>query len=1057
MELPEDLRAVSLKYSGRCRSCAANLEVGERAYWSRSTKMVLCVDCTGDGSTSVRVAPGRAAKESGRAGVRADAKFVEAPVSSSNSSQSFWQQLCAYARRSIEAEAAKSLVPHAKVDALWFFHQGEEELVAGQSDSTPATGKLANVLNSRTGLRDRRSIIYGWPTVVVIDRDRIPKVAPLFLTQVEPERGPDSEWRLHATVEPEFNLAITAGGIFDPSIAEEIGDLLGHGLPFGNADALADVARQTADLLGLDIRSPLDPGALDMHVGPQQGVYNAAVSVLTELSAHSAALLEELRQLQTRNDWASTGAAHLVPGGFAPAKDRRLPSGSLAAPLACNLSQEETLNRLRSEPLTIVTGPPGTGKTQLVVNAVTNAWLDGDKVLVTSTNNAAVDVAVDRATTDISCGLLMRTGNRTVREQVPGRITAASAQAKAHAGNQAEARAQLQRTAVDRARLTEKLARLDELEANLLLVAQKLEEAREASNEAAQALWASGRKPGLPIDPLHIERRASGLLRAWFFRGFRARRLRKRLGCIETATLEQLVKWARRDQHQAELTRQLESIRAECRNLKNAVGDPAESMRSVDRNWAQASLCAIRAETSTRIRSGADRLAAFGRASSGGGPFKRAVGLSLDNLRGWACTALSASPNFPLEPCLFDLVIVDEASQCSLAAVLPLAYRAKRLAVVGDPCQLHPIVSLGDRLLQEIAAETEFDNDDLRRRGIHHKDGSAYFAFEFAAGPDAPTLLDEHYRCHPHIARWFNRTFYNDRLSVLTEVADTAGRHRTVSWQDVEGEAQRPSTGRSWLNRAEAKQAVIQLGDLVASNFTVGVVTPFAAQAQLIERLAEERFGRSALDEADFVCGTAHRLQGDERDAIVISAVLSPEMPKTGARWVERERTLLNVAVSRARMGLIVLGHPAVGALGSPTLSSLRAYLRDEVAGNVGSTQLVADFRTDSRSEELLLSAMQLRNLVPYAKLNVEGYELDFALMERGIKLDVEVDGDQHLDSRGRQRRQDLTRDRVLSNLGWTVLRIPAWRCHEEIDEVIAEIERMRDRLLDEPVSCRSS
>ena len=48
-----------------------------------------------------------------------------------------------------------------------------------------------------------------------------------------------------------------------------------------------------------------------------------------------------------------------------------------------------------------MTGPPGTGKTQLVVNAVTNAWLEGEKVLVTSTNNAVVDVAVARAETDV--------------------------------------------------------------------------------------------------------------------------------------------------------------------------------------------------------------------------------------------------------------------------------------------------------------------------------------------------------------------------------------------------------------------------------------------------------------------------------------------------------------------------------------------------------------------------------------------------------------------------------------------------------------------------------
>ena len=108
---------------------------------------------------------------------------------------------------------------------------------------------------------------------------------------------------------------------------------------------------------------------------------------------------------------------------------------------------------------------------------------------------------------------------------------------------------------------------------------------------------------------------------------------------------------------------------------------------------------------------------------------------------------------------------------------------------------------------------------------------------------------------------------------------------------------------------------------------------------------------------------------------------------------------------------------------------------------------LVAEFRIDSRSEELLFEAMQHRDLRPYAKLNVEGYELDFALMEQGIKLNIEVDGDQHLDARGRQRRQDVTRDGVLSDLGWTVLRIPAWRCHADIDPVIAEIAEARDQL----------
>ena len=1049
MEFPTDLRFISLKFRGHCRSCEKSLDAGQRAHWSPSTKVVLCADCCGGGENS----SGKAASDRAAVGRRSAASekpgVAEALEPDTNGSQALWRQMCGYAQRCIEAEAAKSLVPCAKVDSLWFIHPGEEELVVGQSDSTPAPGKFAAALDSRIQHRDRRSIIYGWPAVVLIDRDHTPKVAPLFSVHVEPEQGSGNEWRLHATVEPEFNLTITASGIFDPSITEEIGEFLGYGLPFGDADAFAVLAERTAALLGLDVLSSLDPGMLDSHVGRGQGVYNAAISVVTEASGYSITLLEELRELQTRRDWATTAAAHLLPEGFAPKKGRRPPSGPLATPLVCNQSQEETLERLRREPLTIVTGPPGTGKTQLVVNAVANAWLDGDKVLVTSTNNAAVDVAAARAEKDVCSGLLMRTGNRTVREEVPGRITAASGQAATQAGNQAEARTRLKQAATERTKLMEKLDLLDAKDRELFLVAVDLEKTGSALKEAAKMLWASESPPELPVDSRRIERRAGRLLQAWFFRRFRTRRLRKRLACIETAPLEQLVAWARLDQYKSTLIRKLEKERTEYRQLKVAVGDPAISVRNMERKCAEAGLRAVRADTATRIRSGADRLGAFGKVSAGGEPFKRAVGNSLESLRGWACTALSANPNFPLESGLFDLVIVDEASQCSLAAVLPLAYRAKRLAVVGDPYQLSTIVPLGDGLLQKIAAQTGLDNDDLRQRGIHHKNGSAYFAFEFAAKPHAPILLNEHYRCHPHIARWFNRTFYSGKLAVLTDVAETTRRDRTILWQDVEGTAERPGTGSSWLNRLEAEQVVERLGNLLESGSTIGVVTPFAAQAEVIEQLAERRFTRSVLDEADFVCGTAHRLQGDERDAIIFSAVLSPGLSKNGARWIEKERNLLNVAVSRARRALIVLGHPSMCDLGSPTLASLRTYLRDEVARNEDAAEPSADFRTDSRSEELLLGAMQLRDLRPYAKLNVEGYELDFALMEQGIRLCIEVDGDQHLDTRGRQRRQDLTRDRILHNLGWTTLRIPAWRCHEEIDSVIDEIEKTRDRLLD--------
>ena len=1049
MELPEDIRFISLKYGANCQSCKVNLKIGERAYWSPSTKKVWCVSCTGDERLPVQGASGRGAEKAQSAASNTNPNPARVRKLPADSSQSLWQRLCEYARRCIEAEAAKPLVPYNKEDSLWFLYSGKEKLVVGEDDSTPAPKKLADQLGSRTGPQDGQSIIYGWPTVVVIERNHMPKVAPLFAVYVDPEQGSNGEWILHAKAEPEFNLAITASGIFDPSINEEVVDLLDHGLPFGDANSFTALVEQTAKVLGLEILSQrLDPKILDPSVGRKQGVYNAAVSVLAESSGYHTAICEELRQLETRKDWSATAAAYLLPDDSAPEEDRQPPAGPLAAPLVCNQSQEETLECFRRDLLTIVTGPPGTGKTQLVVNAVTNAWLDGDKVLVTSTNNAAVDVAAKRAEDDICGGLLIRTGNRSTRENVAGLITAASDQATKYADGQATTRAQLKRSATERTQLMEKLARLDELDRNLLSVAEKLEENRLALKEVTQTLWPGTSPPELTISPSKIEQRARRLLRVWFFRRFRTQRLRKQLGCIETTSLEQIITWARTEQSRSKLASQLEIGRTERGQLEAAVGDPTDSVQQVNQKWAEASLSTIRAETAARIRSGASQLAAFSTISARGEQFKRAIGSSLSSLRGWACTALSAGSNFPLESGLFDLVIVDEASQCSLASVLPLAYRAKRLAVVGDPYQLPPIVSLSDQLLQDIAAQTGFDNDELREQGVHHKNGSAYFAFEFAARPQTPTLLNEHYRCHPYIARWFNRTFYKNELTVLTEVAETAQRDRAIFWQDIEGTVERPPAGRSWLNRTEAEQSVEQLGELLGSFPTVGILTPFVAQAQLIEQLAKKRFGRPLLDDIDFVCGTAHSLQGNERDAILFSCVLSPGMSENGVRWIEKERNLLNVAVSRARRALVVLGHPAMSDLGNPTLASLRAYLRDEVPRNEGSDQPFAEFRMDSRSEKLLFDAMQLRDLVPSAKLNMEGYELDFALLEQGIRLNIEVDGDQHLDARGRQRRQDITRDRVISKLGWKVLRIPAWRCHEEIDSVIDEIEKTRDRLL---------
>lgn len=384
MKLPDDLREIKLKYSGSCSSCGRQLDVKQRAHWSKSNKKIWCGKCAkARNQTSTHTASGRAARRGRKSAVgnASQGAVSKAPVSARPrvgpsvrgtsprndesaqqdwiESQTRWQQLCAYTLSCIDAEAANSLVPYARKGVLWFLHGGEEQLVVGRSDRISAPRQMFEVLEARNSVRQGRSIVYGWPLVVIRNLDSEYRVAPLFCVVIEADRQADNLWQLHATTEPEVNLAITASGIFDRSVTEDIADLVSGGLPFGSVDDLTQIAGEICELLGLSVMTPLDPQELRFRADRRQGVYNAALSMVTEVSGYTSTLREELANLQNRDDWRGTAAARLVPEGTGAIPTGSTTPGPLAAPLPCNRSQEQTLVQLREQPLTVVTGPPG--------------------------------------------------------------------------------------------------------------------------------------------------------------------------------------------------------------------------------------------------------------------------------------------------------------------------------------------------------------------------------------------------------------------------------------------------------------------------------------------------------------------------------------------------------------------------------------------------------------------------------------------------------------------------------------------------------------------------
>jgi hypothetical protein len=338
--------------------------------------------------------------------------------------------------------------------------------------------------------------------------------------------------------------------------------------------------------------------------------------------------------------------------------------------------------------------------------------------------------------------------------------------------------------------------------------------------------------------------------------------------------------------------------------------------------------------------------------------------------------------------------------------------------------QLPPVVTATAEELHRLASAARTSHEALKERCLTYGEDSAFSAFAKCVTPDV-ILLDEHYRCHPTIIGYCNRFFYEDRLAVLT-TPDTRG-PRGIEWIDVDSPTERDARGGT-LNHGQAEAIVAWLASNASRGDTdVGVVTPFRAQANLLrDRVAAAGYEGVAV-------GTAHTFQGSERAVILFSTVLSKGAAPGTVCWLEQERNLVNVAVSRARNRLVVFGHRAsLETLGAPTLVSLASFAQESRRPPVA-----APGDAVARLSLALMSAG-----IPFRLGQTdEGRALSLAVDAGGLgRIDVELDEFPRGDADGRRQRQNSIRDEVVGRLGWRVLRVPAWRALLEPEVLATEI-----------------
>lgn len=999
-----DYRLFPAKYDNECARCGRDLPIGAQVLGKPLGRGNWDVVCTACGT-----APGRSEEPPAREHSRTRVATPRPDPAPSTP----WSRLVEYLLTCVLRESLVGPVPLAD-RARWSVLPLPAETVLCGNDRVLAL--LPELRKLFEDLKDLEGVFYGWPTVVVLDERRRPFVAPLFIRRLDkPE--PDAGSVAVSDELPQVNMGLLGMKWFPPeALRAATATVAGKALGFGRAADVVKVATGLLAALGLP-PTTLEPGRLpnvsmlDDPWRPQEvGVFNMVMAFKGTLDMATRNLVADLQWMTGAKDWQRSAARFLFEDAPVP-----VPALAESSVLTLNDAQETALAVAATAPLTVITGPPGTGKSQTVTAIMADAWLRGETVLLASTNNTPVDDVVDNKARTVDDALVLRTGNAEKRQQLGARlrelVNAADSRPVDPAGaslpSTTHARHQASRMLRERAEVAQAL-----LEAARLRVRTRTE------------LWGTDQPPVLPV-PLDAIRakaaRAEHTRWRWLKRR-RTRRLFELAGIVNPdASAGQVVLWvdAERGVEQAE------------RRLALFVGtepwDPLEAFDHLSKAWQSASVAAIGNRIRDGVTAGTAAMLELAEALTEDLPRREALARVMAHLKGWATSALSTRPNFGCGAGTIDLVVIDEASQCGLAQVLPLAYRARRLVIVGDPHQLSPVVTAHAEELRALANAAGVSHEELVAANHTYGEDSAFSAFAARFHP-APLLLDEHYRCHPEIIRFCNNQFYDNRLTVLTAVNRSDGRARGLDWQETEGRTERGPTG-SAINKVEA-QAVVDW--LLASGLSpdqVGVVTPFQAQAALIRELLRRQPG-SPL--GGVRVGTAHTFQGGERDTILFSTVIAPGALPGTIGWLEGERNLINVAVSRAKRHLVVFGNRAeLKRARAATLLGLAAA----AAGPAHQNQVVGE------------ATVLLHGILVVAGLPVrlggmdEGYPLAITMTAPGgERIDIEVDEYPHGDPGGRLQRQRAIRDDNMCRLGWRVLRVPGWQIYLDPAAVVRTV-----------------
>lgn len=401
-----------------------------------------------------------------------------------------------------------------------------------------------------------------------------------------------------------------------------------------------------------------------------------------------------------------------------------------------------------------------------------------------------------------------------------------------------------------------------------------------------------------------------------------------------------------------------------------------------------------------------------------------------------AITSLSARRRLPFKQACYDLLIIDEASQCDIASMIPLLLRAKRVAVIGDKQQLNHICILNKQT----------DLSLILRYNIEprwsYRGSSIYDLAESMTKAENIIQLRDHHRSFLDIIQFSNQEFYNNTLRIATDYSRLQSPNNGkpilgMQWMNVKGKTIRPDTGGAY-NLQEAEGVIRILRRLALElefEGSIGVTTPFHMQAEMISKsLERDTELRNYLELHNMILiDTVHKFQGDERDVIIFSPVVSDGTKSQSLMFLKSTGNLFNVAITRARALLVAVGDKQYcKQCGVSYLEHFAEYSSGEDAPV-----------ESSEWEHILQKALSDAGIPVTAQYHVDKYYLDLALFYKKKKLDIEVDGAMyHQTWTGELCYNDQLRNQALIREGWDVVRFWVQQVRDQLPWCINQVKK---------------